>query len=188
MVELRRNADDSDDLSLFLGIPPAGVDEVEEVDEMGRSRRDYEAGPSSGIRIGRRADRERRRAKRRIRKANQQNQDEEGYSTDSSLAEGDAEDYGVAQVQLAKRVVGLLDDVKAEDFRDPEKGLAVRFGEWRRRFEDEYSGAFGGLSMVQAWSFWARGEMVGWEPMRVSYSSVLSEVMIFLKRHSQLTI
>jgi GC-rich sequence DNA-binding factor len=169
MISTRRNADDSDDLALFLGIPPAPTDEIEDVDEMGRSRRNNDAGPSSGIRIGRRADRERRRARRRERKANEA---EEGYSTDSTLAEGDAEDYGVAQHQLGKRVVGLLEDVKAEDFRDPEKGLAVRFGEWRRRYEDEYSGAFGGLSMVQAWGFWARGEMIGWEPMRVSFSGL----------------
>jgi GC-rich sequence DNA-binding factor len=96
--------------------------------------------------------------------------DEDGFSTDSTLAEGDAEDYFAAHQHLEKRVVGLLDDVKAEDFRDPEKGVAVRFGDWRKRYEEEYVNAFGGLALVHAWEFWARGEMVGWEPLRVSKS------------------
>jgi hypothetical protein len=96
--------------------------------------------------------------------------DEDGFSTDSTLAEGDAEDYFAAHQHLEKRVIGLLDDVKAEDFRDPEKGVAVRFGDWRKRYEEEYVNAFGGLALVHAWEFWARGEMVGWEPLRVSKS------------------
>jgi hypothetical protein len=65
-------------------------------------------------------------------------------------------------------VQALSSDVKAEDFRDPELGLAVRFGGWRKQYEDEYSNAYGGLAMVQGWEYWARQEMVGWEPSRVS--------------------
>lgn len=181
LVNKRRTADDNDDIALILGVPPQqsspdDAEEVEEVDELGRSRRmDHESGPSSGVRKARRSDRLARRTKRRARVQTNGTPapvgpggDDEGFSTDSSLAEGDAQDYAEAQRDLGRRVEGLLDDVKAEDFRDPSKGLAVRFGDWRTRYEDEYVGAFGGLSMVQAWSFWARGEMVGWEPLRVS--------------------
>jgi len=83
------------------------------------------------------------------------------------LSPGDDEDFRSASVELEQRVKHLLADVKAEEFRDPEKGLAVRFGGWREKFEEEYGNAFGGLAMVQAWEFWARGEMIGWEPLRV---------------------
>ncbi|ORY34945.1 nineteen complex-related protein 2-domain-containing protein [Naematelia encephala] len=166
MVNRRRVADDNDDLALFLGVAPLTDNEVEEVDELGRSRNGIEAGPSSSTRRARRSEREARRIRRRAR-TNRSTEDD-GFSTDSTLAEGDAEDYDIAQDVLDKRVTALLDDVRAEDFRDPEKGVAVRFGDWRRRYEDEYVNAFGGLALVQAWEFWARGEMVGWEPLRGS--------------------
>lgn len=162
MSSRRRATDDEDDLSLFFGAP-APVDGG--VDDFGRSLT-ADAGPSSSGRRIRRSEREVRRAKRRARQAKAY--DEEGYSTDSTLAEGDAQDYNSAHRDLGKRVEGLLDDVRAEDFRDPEKGLAVRFGDWRKSYTEEYLNAFGGLAMVQAWEFYARGEMVGWEPLRVS--------------------
>jgi GC-rich sequence DNA-binding factor len=164
MVDKRRSEDMSDDLALFLGVPASTDGEVEEVDELGRSRRDFEAGPSSGVRRARRAEREARRSRRKPTHSQRPSEDEEGFST---LAEADAEDYAHAHHHLEKRVYSLLEDVRAEDFRDPEKGLAIRFGDWRMRYEEEYVNAFGGLSMVQAWEFWARGEMVGWEPLRV---------------------
>ena len=181
LVTQRRTADDNDDIALILGVPPQSPtegdngDAEEEIDELGRSRRtEHEAGPSSGVRKARRSDRTARRTRRRARIQTSNGAtpmgpggNDEGFSTDSSLAEGDARDYVEAQRDLGRRVEGLLDDVKAEDFRDPAKGLAVKFGDWRKRYEEEYMGAFGFLSLVQAWAFWARGEMVGWEPLRV---------------------
>ena len=167
LIDKRRTADDGDDLALFLGAPAPSVD-GEEVDDMGRSRRD-QAGPSSGVRRVRRSEREARRARRRAKLARPAEDD--GVSTDSTLAEGDAQDYAAAQVVLDRRVTALLEDVKAEDFRDPDKGLAVRFEQWRSKYEEEYVNAFGGLAMVQAWEFWARGEMVDWEPLRVGPAS-----------------
>ena len=176
MVSARRTADDSDDLSLFLGAPRP--EQTEEVDDIGRSRDIIaEAGPSSGVRRVRREEREARRMRRRDKRSRLPRpppEEEEGFSTDGTLAEGDADDYRAAQRHLDSRVRGLLDDVRAEDFRDPNKGLAVRFADWRRRYEDEYVNAFGGLGLVHAWEFYARGEMVGWEPLRVS-SALLSE-------------
>lgn len=167
MTHKRRFADDEDDLALFLGCPAAKEEDVE-VDELGRSR-NTEAGPSSNIRRARRNERHNRRQRRSSRRPQKQViDDDDGFSTDSTLAEGDAQDYATAQHNLEGRVRGLLEDVRAEDFRDPRKGLAVRFGDWRKRYEEEYINAFGGLAMVQAWEFWARGEMIGWEPLRVS--------------------
>lgn len=158
LILKRRATDDADDLSLFLGAPGSAT-----------SAEDVEASrPNSEIRRSRRKDRMDRRA-RRLGVLAAAEDPEEGFSTDSDL-EGDvADDYEAAQNDLERRVHSLLDDVKAEDFRDPTKGLAVRFADWRERYPEDYNGAFGGLALVQAWEFWARGEMVGWEPVRVSY-------------------
>jgi GC-rich sequence DNA-binding factor len=165
----RRLQDDADDLALCVGIvAPTEADEEEEVDELGRTRRKVdESGAYSGVRRARREERAARRQRRNARKPTSRTE-EDGYSTDSSLGEGDAEDYQMAQAALQARVQALSSDVKAEDFRDPELGLAVRFGGWRKQYEDEYSNAYGGLAMVQGWEYWARQEMVGWEPSRVS--------------------
>ncbi len=164
LVNKRRTADDDDDLALCMAVA-APIANDEDIDDMGRSRRD-QAGPSSGVRRARRNERQNRRFRRRTSSARPPEDD--GFSTDTTLAEGDERDYAAAQGVLDHRVAALLDDVKAEDFRDPEKGLAVRFGEWRSRYEEEYVNAFGGLAMVQAWEFWARGGMVNWEPLRVN--------------------
>lgn len=161
----RRQLDDEDDLSVFLGQVDSTPDDS--VDELGRpTNRNAEAGPSSAARRSRRGEREARRLRRRVRLSQPVREDDEGFSTDASLGDADQADYDAAQRRLEQRVQSLLDDVKAEDFRDPERGLAVRFGDWRRRYPEDYDGAFGGLGMVHAWEFWARGEMVGWEPSR----------------------
>lgn len=168
MIKTRRRNDDLDDLALFCGAAPqrqSGTDgDVEGTSS--RSRGDWEDfGPHAGVRRYRRDARQQRRQRRRAVRPSTQ---EDGYSTDSSLDEADAEDYDAAQQILAERVQSLSDDVKAEDFRDPVVGLANRFAGWRKQYEDEYLNAYGGLAMVQAWEYWARKEMVGWEPARVS--------------------
>ncbi|WVQ75090.1 hypothetical protein IAR50_004699 [Cryptococcus sp. DSM 104548] len=170
IIRKRHEEDDSDDLSLFLGVPRPAAGE-EQVDELGRVKDiNREAGPGSGIRRGRREERETRRSRRQRRNQGRATVDEDGFSTDSTLADADAQDYDAAQNKLNHRVHALMHDVKAEEFKDPNKGLAVKFGGWRQRDEEEYSSAFGGLALVQAWEFWARAEMVGWEPLRGSTS------------------
>lgn len=157
LISKRRATDDADDLALFIGAPGSAA-----------SAEEAEANrPNSETRRSRRKDRQDRRA-RRLGVVASAEDHEEGFSTDSDL-EGDvADDYEAAQNDLDRRVHSLLEDVKAEDFRDPTKGLAVRFADWRKRYPEDYNAAYGGLALVQAWEFWARGEMVGWEPVRVS--------------------
>ncbi|ODN78431.1 hypothetical protein L202_04069 [Cryptococcus amylolentus CBS 6039] len=170
IVRKRHEEDDGDDLSLFLGVPRPAAGE-EEVDELGRVKDiNREAGPSSGVRRGRREERGARRLRRQRQNRGPASVDEDGFSTDSTLADADIQDYTAALNKLDHRVHALMHDVKAEDFKDPNKGLAVKFGGWRQRDEEEYSSAFGGLALVQAWEFWARAEMVGWEPLRGSTS------------------
>ncbi|KAL1412967.1 hypothetical protein Q8F55_000716 [Vanrija albida] len=156
MVVQRRAADDADDLSLFLGIPTSSTPE---------STTDDSAANSDARRI-RRIAREDRRARRRGVMAAAVPSDVDGLSTDSELDDETTDAFTASQHDLDREVESLLADVKAVDFRDPNQGIAVWFGDWRKRYPEEYNGAFGGLSLVQAWEFWARGEMVGWQPSR----------------------
>jgi len=54
--------------------------------------------------------------------------------------------------------------VQSDDFKNPSVGVARWFGNWRDKFSDSYTDAFGGLGMVSAWEFWVRMEILGWDP------------------------
>ncbi|TCD70747.1 hypothetical protein EIP91_001776 [Steccherinum ochraceum] len=163
MISRRRSAEDEDDLSLFLGelpIPPR--DQPEQVDELGRVV--PEANPAV-TRRERAAARTARRQARRTTRPPPPSQDDEGFSTDSSLPPSDAADYSTATRKVLSKRQEVLSDVKAKDFLDPAVGLVKWFGEWREKFGETYTGAWGGLGMVGAWEFWTRLEMVGWDPV-----------------------
>lgn len=160
MVTRRRRDDDADDVALFLGVP-AGE---ETVDDLGRTRGGALA-PHDSIRRSRRQAREARRAARL--QSRKKDAESEGWSTDSTLPSTDAEDYALAHRGLLDRAAALSSDVKAEEFLYPAMGIGKRFAEWREREPEEYGAAFGGLGCVQGWEYWARKEMVGWEPSRV---------------------
>lgn len=166
MIRERRTADDGDDLSLFLGSLPYAPDQPEEVDELGRVI------PQANFPAARRGRLNARSVRRILRRASgrAREQEEEGYSTDASLPPSDAADYDTAMGRLASDAKEVMADVKAEEFRDPSRGLGKWFGEWRDNFEDNYTGAWGGLGMVGAWEFWARLEILGWNPLEVSRS------------------
>jgi GC-rich sequence DNA-binding factor len=159
MIAKRRQQDDEDDLSLFCGSPPEQKQpETEELDELGRV---IPQKNSSVLRRERQAERVTRRSRRRPSK------EEDGYSTDATLPPSDASDFQIAISNLATRVNNVLDDVRADDFKDPDLGVAKWFGDWRNKYSDTYTGAYGGLGMVSAWEFWVRLEIVGWDPMEV---------------------
>ena len=162
MISNRRRTDDEDDLSVILGplpvIPPAEP-QPEETDEPGRVIPKIN---SAFLRRERREARVRRRQHRQSRQIKPS--EEEGYSTDSSLASPDATAYESALESLASRIKGVLADVKADEFLDPAKG---RWGVWRDSYSESYIGAYGGLGVVSVWEFWARLEMVGWDCIEV---------------------
>ena len=163
MIAQRRNAEDADDLALFLGLPPSFQPRDDEVDELGRV---IPSANSPTARANRTAAREARRMRRRA--TNQKQPDEEeGYSTDGSLPPVDADDYRTAVGKVLTDGKELMADVKAAEFREPMLGLAKWFGEWRDKFGDIYTGAWGGLGMVGAWEFWVRLEVLGWNPLEV---------------------
>ena len=169
MINKRRTADDEDDLAMIFGdLPTQPVQQAEQTDELGR------AIPVANAIAGRR-DRMAARSKRRLlRRAKQNTQNpEEGFSSDSSLPPSDAADFHVAIEKLLQKRKDVLVDVKAKDFKDPSAGLSKWFGEWRERFGDSYTGAWGGLGMVGAWEFWTRLEVVGWNPLEVCIFHVM---------------
>jgi GC-rich sequence DNA-binding factor len=148
----RRTAEDEDDLSLFLGqIPqPASVEQPK-------------------------ASRQERSTARLIRRIHRRQVGadlaaEEGFSTDSSLSSDQEEDFQLAITKLKEKAEDILNDVRAGEFRDPSQGLGKWFREWKEKYEDIYVGAWGGLGLVGAWEFWARLEILGWNPFQVSGS------------------
>ncbi|ELU38978.1 hypothetical protein AG1IA_06997 [Rhizoctonia solani AG-1 IA] len=164
MISKRRLDDMSDDLSLFLGAPSAG-EEMEVVDELGRTVPSSTA-PQSAVRRVRREARQSRRSTRPIRA-----EDQEGYSTDGSLGSSDAQDLTQAIALCRTKASSVFSDVTAEEFRDPRKGVAKWFGEWRERWGDSYTGAWGGLGVVGAWEMWVRLEVLVWDPDRRTLDS-----------------
>lgn len=160
MIAQRRRADDEDDLSLFLGLLPApALAMAEETDEMGRV-----------VPVAARRDRIAARGGRRLRRrAQNQAQEEEGYSTDATLPPPDVADFETAMEKLLEKSKDVLSDVRANDFREPSQGLGKWFGEWREKFGDSYTGAWGGLGMVGGWEFWTRLEILGWSPLEVVF-------------------
>ncbi|KAL5524572.1 hypothetical protein ACEPAF_9712 [Sanghuangporus sanghuang] len=157
MTTKRRSLDDEDDLDLFIGPLPSKDKKLPEAfDELGRVI-------LSGTSDATRKDRRKARATRHSHHAHPQ--EEEGYSTDSSLLPSDEADYQAALSSLRDKVSSVLFDVRSDEFRDPSKGVARWFAAWRDKYSDTYSGAFGGLGMVSAWEFWVRLEMLGWDPV-----------------------
>lgn len=168
MIQARRRAENEDDLSMFLGsLSPLPHTEPEVLDEMGRVVPRFNAEATRG---GRRAARAARRALRL--EKGRQTQDEEGYSTDATLPSSDAADYLAALQRLSHQCDQILSDVKVNEFKDPSRGIGARFAAWRERFEDSYVGAWGGLGLVGAWEFWARLEMLGWNPFGVNFAQL----------------
>ncbi|EIN12920.1 hypothetical protein PUNSTDRAFT_97886 [Punctularia strigosozonata HHB-11173 SS5] len=162
MITKRRQTDIEDDLSIFLGSLPAEAELEEVVDELGRVI--PQANPEASRRARRTARTSRHNRHRSLPRRSDRNE-EEGFSTDSSLDPPDAVDFEEAMRRLSDDREEILGDVRAADFRDPAKGLAKWFSEWREKFGDIYQGAWGGLGLVGAWEFWVRLEILGWDPL-----------------------
>ncbi|KAM0790089.1 hypothetical protein ACM66B_005417 [Microbotryomycetes sp. NB124-2] len=170
IVAKRRLQDDSDDVALFTGAhvktfrssPTEQDGEAAEVDELGRTRPTEQLAPKSATRTARRQARQQRLTARGV------PEDDFGTVTDDELDSGDAADLQDALTSLRRSLSRLFDDVKADDFRDPNLGIRTKFQEWRSQFTEEYQNAFGGLALVGVWEFWARVEMAMWNPFEIS--------------------
>lgn len=170
MIATRRRQDDADDLATFLGLlptPPLENEDASRIDELGR---EIPKLPPSVERIKRRANRLARRERRKEHQP-EPSEDEEGYSTDSSLPPNDQQAYIQALRSLEKDRKGILADVKAEEFRDPGKG---KWSTWRLKYTDDYVKAWGGLGVVSVWEFWTRLELLGWNCIMVSEQEAIT--------------
>jgi GC-rich sequence DNA-binding factor len=156
MIKERRMAEDEDDLCTFMGV--ARPQEEEETDELGR----VVPKPTPALRRAARLARRQRRHQQQM--SHKELDDEEGFSTDSTLPPADLSSYRSAMGSLAERTKQVLSDVRAEEFRDPGKG---RWNAWREKYADSYVGAWGGLGVVSVWEFWVRLEIVGWDFIKV---------------------
>ena len=103
MVSKRREQDDDDDLEMIFGSLQSANGEVEELDELGR------VVPRQNSAVARKA----RREERNVRQTrHNRSQEEEGYSTDSSLPPSDEADYQTALDNLGSKVKDVLSDVR----------------------------------------------------------------------------
>lgn len=181
LVSSRRQVDDEDDLNAFYGplpTPAPETDEPEQTDELGRTI--PKPNPTI-LRKERRAARSIRHAqrvqKRALMKSRPDEEEEEGYSTDSSLPPLEASDYSAAVSSLSTRKKDVLSDVRADEFRNP---TGEKWSAWRERYGDTYRSAWGGLGVVSAWEFWVRLEIVGWDCIEV-WSSAFARFIPCLK-------
>ncbi|KAM6494395.1 Nineteen complex-related protein 2 domain containing protein [Amanita muscaria] len=148
MIAQRRRADDEDDLATFFGPLPDGDHTQGTANENG------------SLMLAKHERRLARTTRCQLRLNTRHTDDEEGFSTDSSLPPSDAVAYNDALKRLISRTKDVLNDVKAEEFHRPEKG---RWNTWRVKYTDSYVGAWGGLGVVSVWEFWARLELIGWD-------------------------
>ncbi|KAF7346601.1 GC-rich sequence DNA-binding factor-like protein [Mycena sanguinolenta] len=128
MIKERRNADDEDDLCTFMGI-----------------RREPERSEEQRL--------ARRQRRHHAEWAQKEYDEEEGYSTDSSLPPSDLQSYRKAMASLEERA--------GQNFEIPAKDRGGVLGV--KKYADSYVGAWGGLGVVSVWEFWVRLEIVGWD-------------------------
>jgi GC-rich sequence DNA-binding factor len=172
IVSKRRFADDADDVALFTGASVRSIyiprlTDAEPENSTEDRLIDGTSAPGSDFaeaRAARRAE----RGRRVPRLAGSDVTDDIGSWTDDELPSDTSADLADAVQSLRTNLASLFEDVKADDFRDPNLGIRKRFEEWRSRYTDDYMNAFGGLALVGVWEFWARVEMAMWNPFEVS--------------------
>lgn len=147
---------------------PSG--EQEEDEPMMGTTNSEELEPRSILRTTRRAERERRYLETSSSTTSSYPDAllDPGYISDSSLTLGDSSDLSIALSTLHESLSSLFQDVKVDDYRDPNLGIRRKFEEWRSEFGEEYKMLYGGLGLVGVWEFWARVEMASWNPFEVS--------------------
>ncbi|GAB5593190.1 hypothetical protein Unana1_08090 [Umbelopsis nana] len=156
-VESRRWQDDLDDAELFATVPDAftGRDhDEEELDEFGRavSSRNSEA--------SKRRRREERSSRHILRETTD---DITGMSTDDELGESYARDEREElDVIQRDKINAIIADVQ-DDFASL-LSVKNKFETWKTEFNDDYTKAYGGLSLPGAFEFYVRIELITWNP------------------------
>ncbi|KAJ2957562.1 hypothetical protein NQZ79_g6762 [Umbelopsis isabellina] len=157
-VEQRRWQDDLDDIELFALVPNQFIDtqddKEDELDEYGRAKSSRNSAASKRRRLEERSSRHILR----------ETSDEiTGMSTDDELGEAYAREEREELDEIQRdKINALIADVQ-DDFASL---LAVKnkFETWKTDFNDDYSKAYGGLSLPGAFEFYVRIELITWNP------------------------
>ncbi|KAI8140281.1 nineteen complex-related protein 2-domain-containing protein [Fennellomyces sp. T-0311] len=154
VVTKRRWRDDLDDLHEFAKVPEQPQDE--EMDEFGRGE---EMRNSDSVRQRRKIERQQRIAAQ----DGLADIQEQGLWTDDEMPEEwDAQRDQKLDNITSGKVEEMLEDV-GEEFGSLEM-VKNKFEAWKTNFFDDYSKAFGSLSLPGAFEFYVRCELVTWNP------------------------
>ncbi|SPO20440.1 uncharacterized protein UTRI_00838_B [Ustilago trichophora] len=111
------------------------------------------------------------------------------------LKEADQLSFVHAQRSIVSQLTAIFSDVQAVEYLDPAattlssglpfhtatssqnvegdlhpRSVVSRFSEFRRRYPEQYAQVWGGLSVAQIWEFYARLELILWDPFCSSSS------------------
>lgn len=165
MIQQARADALTDQLSLFRGVPSSSL--------LPDTAQDVENAPRPPIENG--------DALSAIRQARRAFADE---ALRDELSSADQASFQIAQHEIARLANGLLDDVQAAEYREPAErtiqngdqgqhsilhpsSLVARFHRWRRIYPQDYSNAWGGLTLASIWDFWIKKSLCGWDMMRL---------------------
>ncbi|CAG8444325.1 4230_t:CDS:10 [Acaulospora colombiana] len=141
-LNLKRIAlDDSDDLALFCDTPTGSA-------------------VNDAIRQNRRQQRDRRRASR-LQSRMEIKDEEEGFSTDDELGEEDKREFLSRFDEISYYNTKLFENV-SEEYGSMDL-VKSKFYAWKRDFYEDYSKAFGDLSLPEVFEFYVRHEILLWE-------------------------
>ncbi|KAI9258992.1 nineteen complex-related protein 2-domain-containing protein [Phascolomyces articulosus] len=159
VVAKRRWQDDLDDLREFSKVPEQEENdqEMEEgVDEFGRG---HDLRDSASVVQQRKIERQQRIGEHE----DLTNVQEQGLWSDDELAEDwDARQEQKLDVIQNDKIPALLEDV-SDEFGSLEM-VKSKFEAWKTSFYEDYSKAFGSLSLPGAFEFYVRCELVTWNP------------------------
>ncbi|CAG8595752.1 2391_t:CDS:10 [Dentiscutata erythropus] len=167
LIMKRIMEDDSDDLVLFSNDNQNKfnineyVEQQQEIDEFGRVKTPASVnfGVSDAVRQRRRQQRDKRRSKR-LQYSTDDEIKMEGLSTDDELGDADERDMTSKIDEISYHKTNLFDDVD-DDFKSIYL-VKLKFDTWKKEFSEDYSKAYGDLSLPGVFEFYVRYEMLLW--------------------------
>ncbi|KAG2172997.1 hypothetical protein INT44_006970 [Umbelopsis vinacea] len=155
-VENRRWQDDLDDAELFSDVPATFTiaEDDGELDEFGRSS------SSRNSEAAKRRRREERTSRHILRETSD---DITGLSTDDELDQSYAREEREELDEIQRdKINAIIADVQ-DDFSSL-LSVKNKFESWKTEFNDDYTKAYGGLSLPGAFEFYIRIELITWNP------------------------
>ncbi|CAB4390606.1 GCFC-domain-containing protein [Rhizophagus irregularis] len=113
--------------------------------------------------------------------------EEEGFSTDEELSISDEKEIAKEIDEISYHHTKLFEDV-TDDFKSIEL-VKSKFISWKTEFNDDYTKAYGGLSLPGVFEFYVRYEIMLWNTLkfdRMEWYKVISEYSIPESNTSQI--